>query len=65
MSPPSVVRGNAATILGRKGGDYVLFLRIEFEINQLKITGFLALIMDLPSIDALRALITDFIARMG
>jgi chemotaxis protein CheC len=65
MSPPKVITGDAPTILGPKTGDYVLFLRIDFEIDTLSTSGFLALLMDLPSIHALRALLNDFVARVS
>jgi len=62
MSVPQVLRGQGATIFQSTETKFVLFLHIEFAIQQTKINGYLALLMDLPSIDALRALIADFVA---
>jgi chemotaxis protein CheC len=42
----------------------VLFLHIRFEIHQKEISGYVALIMDIPSLDALRALIAAFIGSI-
>ena len=39
----------------------VLFLHIKFEISKKEIRGYVALLMDIPSIDELRLLMTDFI----
>lgn len=68
MSLPEVVRG-AGEGLFELGGDHgpdavVLFLYINFAINDRNIRGYIAMLMDLPSIDALRRLIGDFIAKV-
>ena len=39
----------------------VLFLHIKFEISNKEIRGYVALLMDIPSLDELRLLIADFI----
>jgi chemotaxis protein CheC len=39
----------------------VLFLNIRFEISNKEIRGYVALMMDIPSIDELRLLIADFV----
>ncbi len=43
------------------GTGLVLFLHIKFEIRQKQIGGYVALLMDVPSLDELRALIADFV----
>jgi chemotaxis protein CheC len=43
----------------------VLFLFIDFTIKQRDLRGFIALLMDLPSIDALKQIVRDFIERIG
>jgi chemotaxis protein CheC len=39
----------------------VLFLHIKFEIRQKEIGGYVALLMDIPSLDELRSLIAGFV----
>lgn len=43
------------------GGQFVLFLYIDFDIKMREVHGFIALLMDLPSIAALKAIVNDFI----
>jgi len=64
MSLPSVVRGDGATMFGvgdTSEGDLVLFLYIDFTIKSRNIRGFIALMMDLPSIVALKEIVREFI----
>jgi chemotaxis protein CheC len=63
MSLPSVVRGEGRQLFEGPVGedDLVLLLYINFEISQKEIRGYLALVMDLPSLEALRALVRDFL----
>jgi hypothetical protein len=42
----------------------ILFLHIKFEISKKEIRGYVALLMDIPSIDELRALIADFVMHL-
>jgi chemotaxis protein CheC len=69
MSLPSVVRGDGGMLfdVGAAGpaGDLVLFLYIDFTIKNRDIQGFIALVMDLPSIVALKAIVHDFIDELG
>ena len=66
MSLPSVIRGDGATMFETEqspsGGNLVLFLYIDFTIKNRDIQGFIALLMDLPSITALKEIVKDFIA---
>ena len=66
MSLPSVVRGDGATLFADSdaGGNLVLFLYIDFMIKKRDMHGFIALLMDLPSIAALKAIVHDFIDRV-
>ena len=68
MSIPQVMRGAAARLfeLGPSYGPdaVVLFLYINFSIDDRNIRGYIAMLLDLPSLNALRALIRDFIARV-
>jgi chemotaxis protein CheC len=42
----------------------VLFLYINFSVRERDIRGYIAMLMDLPSLAALKNLIGDFIARV-
>ncbi len=68
MSLPLVVRGGGQMFfeLGDEPGDsgVVLFLYINFTISGRAIRGYIAMLMDMPSLDALKLLITEFIARV-
>jgi chemotaxis protein CheC len=43
--------------------DVVLFIRIDFTLHGRAISGYVALVMDLPSLTALKALVAEFIRR--
>jgi chemotaxis protein CheC len=66
VSLPVVVRGDNRTIfeVEAAGDKLVLFLRIKFEIMQQEVHGYVALLMDVPSIDALRVLVAEYIASV-
>jgi chemotaxis protein CheC len=65
MSLPSIVRGDGATLFEVQGlaseEQFVLFLYIDFNIKTRDVHGFIALLMDLPSIAALKTIVNDFI----
>jgi chemotaxis protein CheC len=63
MSLPIVVRGDGRRVFaaGEAMKNYVLFLRIRFEISHREIQGYVALLMDIPSIEELRSLVADFV----
>ena len=65
MSLPSIVRGDGATLFEVQGPvsgeQFVLFLYIDFNIKTRDVHGFIALLMDLPSIAALKTIVNDFI----
>lgn len=65
MSLPSIVRGDGAKLFevseAASGGQFVLFLYIDFNIKKRNVHGFIALLMDLPSIAALKDIVNDFI----
>jgi chemotaxis protein CheC len=64
MSLPVVVRGDGQRMFESSTSTLVLFLRIRFEIHQKEISGYVALIMDIPSLDELRSLIAAFIGSI-
>jgi hypothetical protein len=51
----------AAASASDESQNLVLFLHIKFEISKKEIRGYVTLLMDIPSIDELRLLMTDFI----
>jgi chemotaxis protein CheC len=66
MSLPSIVRGDGARLFEvnetSSGGQFVLFLYIDFNIKKRDVHGFIALLMDLPSIAALKDIVNDFVS---
>ena len=68
MSLPSIIRGDGAALFELDGaasrGQFVLFLYIDFNIKKRDIHGFIALLMDLPSIAALKTIVNDFIGAI-
>jgi chemotaxis protein CheC len=67
MSVPELRRGYGAALLDiRDTGtqeSFVLFLHVNFSIRTRDLRGHIAIVMDLPSLAALKALLGDFIAR--
>lgn len=68
MSLPEVVRGEGSHMFDIQSDSptdgVVLFLYINFAIDEHNIRGYVAMLMDLPSLEALRELIVDFIERV-
>jgi chemotaxis protein CheC len=66
MSLPSVTRGDGAHLFGGPSEEdgLVLFLYINFLVKRRDIRGYIAMLLDLPSLGALRLLIADFIASV-
>ncbi len=64
MSLPVVVRARSQSLFtsAETTASLVLFLHIRFEISKREIRGYVALLMDIPSIDQLRLLIADFVS---
>jgi chemotaxis protein CheC len=68
MSLPEVLRGNGVQLFEATHppdeDGIVLFLYINFLVRGRDIHGYIAMVMDLPSLAALRVLIEDFVARV-
>jgi chemotaxis protein CheC len=69
LSLPVVVRGSGGQLFADPSatpieGGLVLFLYIDFTIREHNIRGYIAMLMDLPSLATLKLLIADFIARV-
>jgi chemotaxis protein CheC len=68
MSLPEVLRGDGVRLFG--GSDepvsdvLVLFLYINFSVRERDVRGYIAMILDLPSLAALKVLVGDFIRRV-
>jgi chemotaxis protein CheC len=67
MSLPEIVRGEAEYFFSLPppphAGDLVLFVYINFAVQKRDIRGYIAMLMDMPSLEALRILLNEFIAR--
>ena len=68
MSLPKVLYGDGKVLFDvHKGADtegLVLFLYINFSVRDRNIRGYIAMIMDLPSLGMLKELLGDFISRV-
>jgi chemotaxis protein CheC len=68
ISLPEVIRGDGARLFiiekERSDDGLVLFLYINFSVRNKDIRGYIAMLMDLPSLTALKALIAGFIERV-
>jgi chemotaxis protein CheC len=68
MSLPVVIRQEGSTLFRQAAEStatgVVLFLYINFAISERNIRGYLAVLMDMPSLEALKGVISDFISRV-
>jgi chemotaxis protein CheC len=66
VSLPTVVRGDSKRVfeVEESGTTFVLFLRIKFEINHFQMHGYIALLMEVPSVVELRSLVADFVINV-
>jgi chemotaxis protein CheC len=60
---PHIVRGRAQDLFPRAGRGAVLFVYINFAVGGRRIRGYIALLMDLPSMTTLKELVREFITR--
>jgi chemotaxis protein CheC len=69
MSLPEVLRGESARFFNLPpppaGGSTVLFIYINFAVRRRDITGYIAMMMDMPSLVELQRLLGDLIRRTG
>jgi chemotaxis protein CheC len=67
MSLPEILRGRGPDFFDMAGAstaeDIVLFLYIDFSVNERDIRGYIAMLMDLPALAALKTLLGEFIRR--
>jgi chemotaxis protein CheC len=66
VSLPVVIRGEGKRIfeIEETANTFVLFLRVKFQINHFQMQGYVALLMEVPSIVELRALIAEFVINV-
>lgn len=68
MSLPEVVRGDGQVLFElsdtASNEGVVLFLYINFSVSGRDIRGYIAMLMDLPSLEALKILIAEFLERI-
>ena len=67
MSLPEVVRGSALELfdqsVGTNSDDVVLLIYINFSVNARDISGYIAMVMDILALDALKRLLDELIRR--
>jgi chemotaxis protein CheC len=67
MSLPDVFRGNGEELFGLSNSidadDVVLVIHINFTVNTREITGYIAMLMDLPALRILKGLLNELVAR--
>ena len=67
MSLPEILRGEGPEFFELEpppeAGDVVLFLYINFAVHERDIRGYIAMLMDMPSLAALKILLGEFIER--
>jgi chemotaxis protein CheC len=69
MSLPEIFRGTAAELFGQTSGsgpdDLVLLIYINFAVDAREIKGYIAMVMDLPALQALKDLLDGLIRGAG
>lgn len=67
MSLPEILRGDGPEFFELAppphAGDVVMFLYIDFAVRQRDINGYIVMLMDMPSLEALKDLLDEFIER--
>jgi chemotaxis protein CheC len=67
MSLPEILRGDGPDLLTldppHEPGDVVMFLYIDFVVKERNLNGYIVMLMDMASIEALRVLLGEFIER--
>ena len=68
LSLPEVLHGSSAQVfnldLSKDSNDLVMFLCINFSVQDHDIRGYIAMLMGMPTLDSLKLLVRDFIASV-
>jgi chemotaxis protein CheC len=68
MTIPEILRGSGESLFEisdeSSSDGLVLFLYIDFAVRKRDIRGYIAMLMDIPSLEILRELLAEFIARV-
>ncbi|WP_404479180.1 chemotaxis protein CheX [Novosphingobium sp. BL-52-GroH] len=68
MTLPEIIRGSSASLFEvdsrNASSGLVLFLYIDFAVRSRDIRGYIAMIMDIPSLETLKELLGEFIQRV-
>lgn len=65
VSVPRLVRGRARDLFAPEANGVVVFIYINFSLRGRRIRGYFALLLDIPTLQTLKGLIGEFIARQG
>lgn len=69
ISLPEVIHGDGSQFFSLasepRADDTVLFIYINFAVRNRNLQGYLAMLLDLPSLVALKSLLAQYIARLG
>jgi chemotaxis protein CheC len=67
ISLPEILRGDSNALFNLapppEAGDVVLFVYINFSVKERDIQGYIAMLMDMPSLSALQMLLAEYIRR--
>jgi chemotaxis protein CheC len=63
IAVPHLIRGRARDLFPRGAGGVVLFVYINFQLRGRRIRGYIALLLDLPAMHALKQLLGELIDR--
>jgi len=66
ISLPEILSGSAVDLFQKSPSllqDVVLFIHIDFSLRGRELSGYLAMVMDVPSLEALKLLVDEFIRR--
>jgi chemotaxis protein CheC len=69
ISLPEILRGDSHDLFNLQpppvAGDVVLFVYINFSVHERDIRGYIAMLMDMPSLTALKTLLGEYIQRLS
>jgi chemotaxis protein CheC len=69
ISLPEILRGDSHALFNLapppEAGDVVLFVYINFSVRERDIQGYIAMLMDMPSLAALKTLLDEYIRRLS